>query len=193
MIVANDIVKIVEGLRSKVEKSKLELAEANATKQTLMSRAKELENELLKGTNSKTLKEAYTKLYNSHEIESKLEVVLGEVLAAYNKGDMTIVLEKNKVATELSQKLNNLWESKEEVENADVVTEEKVYSNEHICSECGEKMYETLSGYVCDNGHGGAEKLITEKDIDFIDDEDDILQEENTVGNSDDNEELIDD
>lgn len=118
------IVELIGQINQKMESAKLEKVKLENSRDIFQTRANELAKELMEKTQSSSVKEAYTKLYNAHEAEMELSKVMSDIADCYDTGDFSDFSELSEKAMSLSEKIKNIIPM--ENSNISVKAEEKV-------------------------------------------------------------------
>lgn len=128
------IVELIGQINQKMESAKLEKVKLENSRDIFQTRANELAKELMEKTQSSSVKEAYTKLYNAHEAEMELSKVMSDIADCYDTGDFSDFSALSEKAMSLSEKIKNIipMEASQPVtEKTDTVSEEKIEESDN--------------------------------------------------------------
>ena len=102
------IVELIGQINQKMESAKLEKVKLENSRDIFQTRANELAKELMEKTQSSSVKEAYTKLYNAHEAEMELSKVMSDIADCYDTGDFSDFSALSEKAMSLSEKIKSI-------------------------------------------------------------------------------------
>ena len=159
------IVELIGQINQKMESAKLEKVKLENSRDIFQTRANELAKELMEKTQSSSVKEAYTKLYNAHEAEMELSKVMSDIADCYDTGDFSDFSALSEKAMSLSEKIKNIIpmeDSQPVTEKTDTVKEEKTEETDNKDTE-----YEEIEEKV------EPKKEIKEETKKVVDDDDD--------------------